>query len=124
MEQTFITIAIFQYSQEAHVFRSKLEAHNIKVHLDDEFTVDVDPFVSNAIGGVKLRVLMEDQEAAESLLRETHPEVLLFRRECPDCSGKTHRLAITLGNFLKQLFPVSDNMKYVCQDCKTKFYSK
>lgn len=67
---TFITVATFQYPHEAHVLQSTLEAEGIKVFLKDEFTVQVDPFLSNAVGGVKLQVHKADAERAIELLKD------------------------------------------------------
>ena len=55
MSETFKTIAKFQYSAEALIVKGRLEAEGIQVFLTDNHTIDTDPLVSNAIGGVKLK---------------------------------------------------------------------
>ena len=65
MKDSFTTIAVFQYSAEAQIIKGRLEAENINVFLADEYTVDTDPLVSNAIGGVKLQVYTEQVEMSK-----------------------------------------------------------
>jgi len=59
-----ITVAVFQYPQEAHIIQSKLKSEGITALLKDELTVQTDNFLSNAIGGVKLQIFEEDLERA------------------------------------------------------------
>ncbi|UII29206.1 DUF2007 domain-containing protein [Fulvivirga maritima] len=66
----FVTIAVFQYPHEAHVWKSKLESLEIEAFLKDEMTVQVYNFYSNAIGGVKLQVRERDVEVAQSILQQ------------------------------------------------------
>ena len=68
MSNTFTTIARFQYSTEAQIVKGRLEADGIKVFLTDNLTIDTDPLVSNAIGGVKLKVLSEQYDEAKEIL--------------------------------------------------------
>lgn len=71
MKNTFVTIARYQYSYEAHIIRGKLESEGIKVFMADDSTIDVHPFISNAIGGFKLKVLSEDVDSAKQILDAT-----------------------------------------------------
>ncbi|MFR9164915.1 MAG: putative signal transducing protein [Clostridium baratii] len=52
----WIEIISFTYPHEAHLAKSLLEASNIEVFIKDEFTIQVNNFYSNAIGGVKILV--------------------------------------------------------------------
>ena len=47
----------------------RLEQENIRCHLQDEYTVTIDPFLSNAIGGIKLMVPAIQVERALQILR-------------------------------------------------------
>ncbi len=67
---SFITVAVFALPQEAYVIRGKLQAMDIEVMLKDELTIQVDNFLSNALGGVKLQVRESDVEQARSVLLE------------------------------------------------------
>jgi hypothetical protein len=67
---TLVTIATFTHPQEAAVIRARLEWEGIPCHLKDEHTVQVHPFYSNAIGGVKLQVRAGEADRARALLME------------------------------------------------------
>lgn len=64
------TIASFDLPHEAHFAKAKLESEGIKVFLKDELTVQVDNFISNAIGGVKLQVFERDVIKSNEILVE------------------------------------------------------
>ncbi|MDX1318435.1 MAG: DUF2007 domain-containing protein, partial [Xanthomarina gelatinilytica] len=68
MTETFKTIARFQYSSEAQIIKGRLEAEGIDVFLSDHLTIDTDPLISNAIGGVKLKVYSYQSEEAINIL--------------------------------------------------------
>ncbi|NJW54799.1 DUF2007 domain-containing protein, partial [Salinimicrobium sp. CDJ15-91] len=59
MKEIFSTVAVFQYSAEAQIIKGRLESEGINSFLVDNHTIDTDPLVSNAIGGVKLKVQKE-----------------------------------------------------------------
>lgn len=66
----FITVATFQYPQQAHVIKSKLESQGIAVFLRDELTIQAYNYLSNAVGGIKLQIIESDYEKAYPLLKE------------------------------------------------------
>ena len=68
-EMTYKTIQTFIYPHEAHVVKTYLESEGIETELRDEKTVDVNPFYSNAIGGVKLLVKEEDYKRGIEVLK-------------------------------------------------------
>ena len=63
-ENTFTKIATFSYTAEAIILKGKIESEGIAVFMFDNNTVDTDPMISNAIGGVKLFVYTEKFEEA------------------------------------------------------------
>jgi hypothetical protein len=65
-----ITIKTFTYSSEVLVLRGRLESEGIECFVQDELTIQVDPFYSNTIGGVKLKVRESDLEKAMEILKE------------------------------------------------------
>lgn len=69
-EHCYITIKTFSYPAEAFLIKSRLEAEGIECLLKDELTIQVDPLLSNAIGGVKLQVKESDVEDAMKVLLE------------------------------------------------------
>lgn len=134
MKETFVTIARFQYSSEAQIVKGRLEADGIQVFLKDNITIDTDPLVSNAIGGIKLRVRAEDELEAQSILGAIKIHSLDDNGNpivCPNC-GKTqvdlYSTIDSLKSFLAFLFgiltftlPFHTRYKYVCENCKTEF---
>jgi len=134
MKETFVTIARFQYSSEAQIVKGRLEADGIKVFLKDNITIDTDPLVSNAIGGIKLRVRAEDVVEAKAILDDIKIHSLDDNGNpivCPNC-GKTqvelYSTIDSLKSFLAFLFgiltftlPFHTRYKYVCENCKTEF---
>jgi hypothetical protein len=69
-ENTFTKIATFSYSSEAIILKGKIESEGIAVFMFDNNTVDTDPMISNAIGGVKLFVYSENTERATKIVEE------------------------------------------------------
>jgi hypothetical protein len=76
---------------DATLLQMELEAHGISSIQDGEYTVAVDPLLSNAIGGVRVMVDESDEEAAREVLSEFYRK----RREdetaqefiCPVCKA-------------------------------------
>ncbi len=65
-----VTIAKFTYPHEAAILKSRLEAVGISCFLKDENTLQVQPFYSNTIGGVKLQVLDTDVIRAKKIVED------------------------------------------------------
>ncbi len=68
--QDFVTVKTFWSSYQANIVKSFLENEGITCFLKDELTVNADPLITNAIGGVKLQVPSSEYELAYSLLDE------------------------------------------------------
>ncbi|WP_298340387.1 DUF2007 domain-containing protein [uncultured Algibacter sp.] len=134
MSNTFKTIARFQYSTEAQIIKGRLEAEGIQVFLSDNLTIDTDPLVSNAIGGVKLKVLSADALKAQHILDSINKYSIDDDGNtinCPNCQGQHIELFSTIKD-AKSLFwfifgvlfsalPFYTRHKYRCEDCKTEF---
>lgn len=64
----FVTVWTFTHPSEAYVVMGRLESEGIECYLVNELTTQVNPFYSNAVGGVKLQVNEEHlPQAIESL---------------------------------------------------------
>ncbi len=68
MRDNWINIITFTYPHEAHLAKGKLESEGIQVQIVDEMTVQVHNFYSQAIGGVKLSVPIDEAEEARKIL--------------------------------------------------------
>lgn len=134
MAQKFTTIAKYQYTSEALIIKGRLEADGIQVFLSDNLTIDTDPLVSNAIGGVKLKVFTEDAFKARTILNKiskysTDNDGNLL--ECPECKSHKIQLFSSITSFksffafiLGVLFgtlPIHACYKYQCDSCNTNF---
>lgn len=67
----FIQIRSFDNYISAHIVMSMLQDDGINCHLKDEYTLTIDPFLSPALGGIKLMVADSQVERALELLAGT-----------------------------------------------------
>ncbi|GAA3632531.1 DUF2007 domain-containing protein [Flavivirga jejuensis] len=134
MSDTFKTIARFQYSSEAQIIKGRLEAEGIQVFLSDHLTIDTDPLVSNAIGGVKLKVLSRQALKAQHILSSIEKysiDDVGNTINCPNCKSEKVALFSTIKDakslfwfifgFIFSSLPFYTKHKYKCEDCKTEF---
>ncbi len=124
MEDSLTTIAVFQYSSEALIIKGKLESENIRVFLADEYTVDTDPLVSNAIGGVKLQVNTAQVEKAKSIIKSIDASLLKEEVVCVKCKSTNFKMRLVFKNFILKLIPLNGQFEYRCLDCNTNFKAK
>ncbi|AXT18775.1 DUF2007 domain-containing protein [Flavobacteriaceae bacterium AU392] len=137
MSDIFKTIAKFQYSSEAQIIKGRLESEGIEVFLSDNLTIDTDPLVSNAIGGVKLKVLSDQVDEAEIILRSIQRYSINDQGniiKCPNCESEKIELFSTITDFksffsfcigvLTGTLPFHTKHKYICEQCKTEFNIK
>ena len=135
MKNTFTKIGSYLYSSEAVIIQGKLEAEGIKVFVTDYFTINTDPLMSNAIGGVKLFVKTEQLEDAKQVLEQISRYSLDNEGDpitCPKCNGHQVEIGTTVKNtksllafifgfgFLGML-PFYTKYKYRCNNCKNEF---
>ncbi|UWY29253.1 DUF2007 domain-containing protein [Flavobacterium sp. TR2] len=66
--ESFQTIAIFNYQHETVVLKHLLEQEGIPYFFENEMTLSVMPFYSNALGGIKLKVHPNDFEQVQEIL--------------------------------------------------------
>ena len=66
--EDFQTIAIFNYSHEIVVLKHILDQEGISYFFENEMTLSVVPFYSNALGGIKLKVHWNDFEKVQEIL--------------------------------------------------------
>lgn len=134
MNPTFVTVARFTYSSEAKIIKGRLESDGIQTFLYDDITIDTDPFISNAIGGVKLKVAKEDEEKAKNILASISQYSVDDEGNaicCPNCDSTNieyfsnindiKSLLHFLFGFLFSGLPFYSKYQYQCEDCNTKF---
>ncbi|WCO01483.1 DUF2007 domain-containing protein [Psychroserpens ponticola] len=125
MIDNYTVLSTFPYSTEAQVTKSKLESEGITVMLLDEKTVDSDPLISQAIGGVKLLVSDNDFEKALLIFNEIRPYEVDENGNsihCPSCTSNRILIApLERKNLFLMLFPFFEKTKHICNNCKTIF---
>lgn len=125
MKDNYTILAVFEFSTEAQLIKVKLDSEGIETMLMDEKTIDSDPSISPAIGGVKLLVLNDDLEKASKI----YNEVRRYRKDdegnpihCSNCNSTKILVAeAQRQNFFYMLFPFFESRKFICNDCKTIF---
>lgn len=134
MEDSCDTVVVATVSQpmDATMVQVRLGADGIESQLDGEFTVAVNPLLSNALGGVRVLVSAGDAERAAEIVadffREKAEEEAVVAKTCPRCGSKNGAMVrrplllgllavVTLGAFCL-LYPW---YRYRCPDCKHKW---
>jgi hypothetical protein len=137
-----VTIARFMFPYQAQLFAGKLEAEGIQAYVRDVNHVIVDPFITNALGGIRVQVLRADEEDALNVLQmleqgvtpdnELPPAINIHGRVydlvkgiCAECS--TASVYLARGNDLSAVgavavvltlqFPVKLDHNYFCYNC-------
>ncbi|BAO75787.1 hypothetical protein [Winogradskyella sp. PG-2] len=121
----YTIIANFPYSTEAQITKSKLDTEGIRTMLLDEKTVDSDPLISQAIGGVKLLVHNDNLEEAIVI----YNQIRAYEKDeqgnaivCVDCESTKILIAEPARkNIFYMLFPFFEKRKYRCNVCNTIF---
>lgn len=137
MKPQFEKIAVFQYSAEALIFKGRLEADGVEVFLKNNNTIDTDPLISNAIGGVQLFVRTEDVSRAKEILQSVTRYALDNSGNaihCPNCGSTEVEVMSTVrdsGGFFAFLLglvlsalPFFIKYKYHCNHCNHEFEIK
>lgn len=66
----FVLLRSFDNYIPAHIALGRLKEEYINCYLQDEYSVTIDPFLSNAIGGIKLMVAESQLERAKEVLQD------------------------------------------------------
>lgn len=120
-----VTIRTFDNYFNANITLTRLQDAGIECYLKDEFTVTIDPILSNAIGGIKLVVKDVDVKQALAMLEEMDA---IYRQSavCPQCGNKGLEYISKPGakNTLTALFTwflssyaVAPEQVYQCSKC-------
>lgn len=65
----FVLLYSFDNYIPAYIALGRLKEEYINCYLQDEYSVTIDPFLSNAIGGIKLMVAESQLERAREILQ-------------------------------------------------------
>lgn len=127
-------IANYQYASEAYLFKGKLESEGVEVFLQNEHTINTDPVLSNAVGGVKLFVKTDYVIKAKQILSTISSYSLDdngLLLSCPKCGEQKIEFLSTIKNiasffgFIFGMFlailPFYTKYKYRCESCNFEF---
>ena len=130
MKQNLVTIARYRDLPQAGLDKSILEGQGIPCFLDNEFTVGVNWLYSNALGGVKLKVLEEDVAWATKLIGasgntddaivvegDLPPEELCPKCDSPDIRGINYTRKLAAVSLLLSLPLFFFIKRFRCSDC-------
>lgn len=120
MEGKFFTIAAFEYPADVQIVKGKLESEGIPVFLKDENTLNSDPIISDAIGGVKLQVYTKDKERAMQIYDEIRAYAVDDYGQpivCPNCKAQRSEAYYGRKGLFYKLFPFFEKRKYKCLNC-------
>ena len=120
MNQEFYTLGAFEYAADVQIIKGKLESEGIRVFLKDENTINTDPLISQAIGGVKLRVYSKDKNRALNIYNEIRNYALDSKGNpitCPNCKAQRSEVYYSRKGIINKLFPFLEKKKYKCLKC-------
>ena len=108
MKEEFHILGAVEYPADAQIIKGKLESEGIPVFLLDENTLNSDPLISQAIGGVKIQVYTTDKERAITLYDEIRSYALddegnpIVNRKNQKCITNEKVYFINCFRFLKR----------------------
>ncbi len=120
MDDKFYLLASFEYAADVQIIKGKLESEGIPVFLRDENTLNSDPLISNAIGGVKLQVYSKDKERALEIYNDVRAYAVDENNnpiKCPNCKAEKSEAYYNSKGLFYKLFPFFEKRKYKCLNC-------
>lgn len=120
-----IVIRTFDNYFSANILLTRLRDAGVQCYLKDEYTVTIDPLLSNAIGGIKLVVRKED--AAETLqLLDSFDHDYKNAVQCPECGSHevvlvpkqgVENILTAISTWLFSSYALSAENVYKCNLC-------
>ena len=132
---TLIKLIAFDNAIDANLLKLSLENEGIETYIFDENTINIDPLISYAIGGVKVMIKESDLEYVRKVVAALdNAKYILENNEvvtCPNCSSdNVHSyssmkdiksiMAIVLALIFIVYPPYKKNI-YKCDDCGNEF---
>ena len=125
----FLLLRSFDNYISASLTLARLDEEGITCYLKDEYTVTIDPILSNAVGGIKLMVHPDDFEEASKLITgfdKDYRESL----KCPACgSGDIEYIskpgvknwATAILSWFFSSYALASEQVYHCYGCSHEF---
>ncbi len=125
MGKDWVVLGSFEFLADVQVIKGRLESEGIETRLKDQNTVSVEPFASNALGGIKLLVHRNDEVRARTIYDEIRNYAVDDDGNlitCPICGAQKSEVYYARNTLLYKLFPFFEPKKYKCNNCN--FLSK
>lgn len=126
----YIALRSYDNYIPAHIAMARLENEGINCYLKDEFTVTIDPILSNAIGGIKLCVHPSQVERAKDLFQLMEAQTKQ-KQACPKCNSLNVQYITQPGKLLNWFtaliswsftnYAVDVKKVYHCFNCSNEF---
>lgn len=131
-----VTVQAFDNAIDLALLKSKLESEGVACYVFDEFTVTINPLLSNGVGGIKLKINESDAEKVSLILREIQVVAAIDEqgtsKTCPKCGSAdlyvNFRSMKGLKGFLSMIimfafviYPIYYKNMYKCKNCNHEF---
>ena len=120
-DQTFHIVAAFDYLSDAEMLKAKLESEEIPVELKDSYILQTNPFISSALGWVKVLVPTNFAEQATAIYNEVRSYAQDNEGKpiiCTNCKSNKSVHYLRRDSFLYKLFPFFAPKAYQCTQCE------
>jgi len=133
MSTKLVTLASFDNAIDAHLLRSKLENEEIPCFIFDENMITLNPLNNIIVGGIKVKVMEEDLNAAQQIVNHISAQPIRNNDgtflACPNCGSSHITPGVKTTNLFGFIFwilmlgqyPLNMKNKYLCQQCKKVF---
>ncbi|MDB5253034.1 MAG: hypothetical protein JWP27_2203 [Flaviaesturariibacter sp.] len=126
----FVPVQVYINYIDAHIAKGQLEEEGIECWLKDEHLVSTTPFLTQAVGGIKLMVAEDDRDRTISILRQIDADKRA-NLACPRCQSTDVEFVTTprkasnwLGTIFGGLFgdlSLAGDKVYHCFSCGHEF---
>ena len=120
-----VTIRTFDNYFSANILLTRLRDSGVQCYLKDEYTVTLDPLLSNAIGGIKLVIRKEDLPEVTELLQSFDNDYKMAV-QCPKCGSNdiilvpkagVENMITAISTWLFSSYAISAENVYKCNQC-------
>jgi hypothetical protein len=122
----FIPIQSYNNYIDAHIVMGQLEEQGIVCWLKDEYTITIDPILTNALGGIKIMVAEIQAQRALDIIDKNRNNAKNLKC-CPKCNSadvefissnrKTSNWFTALAGFFLGDLAIAGNKVFHCFSC-------
>lgn len=126
----FVPVKTFDTYINAHIWQNRLEQEGFRCYLKDEYTVTIDPILTNTVGGIKLCVPSIQVPRALEVISKMEFENK-ERIVCPHCQSNnvqyitqpnnSKNWLTAIATWLLGNYAVSYKNVYHCFNCQHEF---